>query len=96
MSNRRTKWDRVEKIAVPEVKPKTRGLSFEEKVARVEEVMAKYPHATRQKITQWTGYKTALLDEMYDRGVNIPKKKPTTSKNTNWMRHLNLPGNKSD
>lgn len=65
-----------------------RRLSFEEKVARVEEVLKKYPNATRTKITQWTGYKGAILDEMYEAGVKIPKKNPTKSTNTPWMRQL--------
>jgi len=65
-----------------------RRLSFEEKVARVEEVLEKYPHATRSKITQWTGYKGDVLDEMYKAGVKIPKKNPTKSTNTPWMKHI--------
>jgi hypothetical protein len=65
-----------------------RRLSFEEKVARVEEVLKKYPHATRTKITQWTGYKGEVLDQMYEAGVKVPKKKMTKSTNTPWMKNL--------
>lgn len=65
-----------------------RRLTFEEKVARVEEVLKKYPNATRSKITQWTGYKGEVLDQMYEAGVKIPKKNPTKSTTTPWMRQL--------
>jgi len=65
-----------------------RKLTFEEKVARVEEVLKKFPNATRTKITQWTGYKGAILDEMYEAGVKVPKKKMTKSTNTSWIRQL--------
>jgi serine/threonine-protein kinase RIO1 len=65
-----------------------RRLSFEEKVARVEEVLKKYPNATRSKITQWTGYKGPVLDQMYEAGVKVPKKKITRSNNTTWMKQL--------
>ena len=65
-----------------------RRLTFEEKVARVEEVLKKYPNATRSKITQWTGYKGNILDQMYEAGVKIPKKNPTKSTTTPWMRQL--------
>ena len=65
-----------------------RRLTFEEKVARVEEVLKKYPNATRTKITQWTGYKGDVLDQMYEAGVKVPKKKITRSNNTSWMRQL--------
>jgi len=65
-----------------------RRLTFEEKVARVEEVLKKYPNATRSKITQWTGYKGNVLDQMYEAGVKIPKKNPTKSTTTPWMRQL--------
>ena len=65
-----------------------RRLTFEEKVARVEEVLKKYPNATRSKITQWTGYKGNVLDQMYEAGVKIPKKNPTKSTTTPWMKQL--------
>jgi hypothetical protein len=65
-----------------------RKLTFEEKVARVEEVLKKYPNATRSTITNWTGYKTPLLDEMFEKGVKVPKKKKATSKTTSWNQYL--------
>jgi hypothetical protein len=65
-----------------------RRLSFEEKVKRVEEVLERFPNATRKTITDWTGYKTPLLDEMYEKGVKVPKKKKTTSKTTPWNKYL--------
>ena len=65
-----------------------RRLTFEEKVARVEEVLKKYPNATRTKITQWTGYKGDVLDQMYEAGVKVPKKKITKSTTTSWMKNL--------
>lgn len=65
-----------------------RRLSFEEKVARVEEVLKKYPNATRTKITQWTGYQGEILDQMYEAGVKIPKKKIIKSTNTPWNQYL--------
>ena len=70
-----------------------RRLSFEEKVARVEEVLKKYPNATRTKITQWTGYKGPILDEMYKAGVKVPEKKKPNSGTTGWMRNLGLLSN---
>jgi len=69
---------------------KKRKLTFEEKVARVEEVLERFPNATRQTITQWTGYKTPLLDEMYEAGVKVPKKKKANSGTTGWMKNLGL------
>jgi len=65
-----------------------RRLSFEEKVARVEEVLKKYPNATRTKITQWTGYQGEILDQMYEAGVKVPRKKKATSKTTPWNQYL--------
>lgn len=63
-------------------------VTYEERVAKVEEVLKKYPNATRSQITMWTGYKGAYLDEMYDRGVKVPKKKKPTSKSSSWMKYL--------
>ena len=53
-----------------------------------------YPNANRTKITQWTGYKSTILNEMEENGdIKLPPKKRTTSKNTSWMKHLgNLSG----
>lgn len=70
-----------------------RRLTFEEKVKRVEEVLERFPNATRKTITDWTGYKTPLLDEMYEKGVKVPKKKKATSKTTSWNKYFgNLSG----
>ena len=63
-------------------------LTFEEKVKRVEEVLERFPNATRKTITDWTGYKGYLLDEMYEKGVKIPKKKKMNSKIANWNKFL--------
>lgn len=63
-------------------------LSFEEKVKRVEEVLERFPNATRKTITVWTGYKTPLLDEMYEKGVKVPKKKKMNSKIANWNKYF--------
>lgn len=63
-------------------------LSFEEKVKRVEELLERFPNASRQTITNWTGYKGYLLDEMYEKGVKIPKKKKMSSKTTKWNNYL--------
>ena len=63
-------------------------LTFEEKIARVEEVMQKFPNATRSKITEWTGYKTELLDKMYEAGVSVPKKKKPNGNNKAWMKNF--------
>ena len=68
-------------------------LTFEEKVKRVEEVLERFPNATRKTITDWTGYKGNLLDEMYEKGVKVPKKKKASSKTTSWNQYLgNLSG----
>ena len=71
-----------------------RRLTFEEKVARVEAVLEKYPHATRSKITEWTGYKTDILDKMYEAGVKVPQKKKANSGTTSWMKNLGILSNK--
>lgn len=65
-----------------------RILTFEEKVKRVEEVLERFPNATRKTITEWTGYKTPLLDEMYEKGVKVPKKKKMNSKIANWNKYF--------
>lgn len=63
-------------------------VTYEERVEKVEEVLKKYPHASRSQITMWTGYKGAILDEMYERGIKIPDKKKPTSRSTSWMKTL--------
>ena len=63
-------------------------VTLEDRKQKVEEVLKKYPNATRSKITQWTGYKGAILDELYEAGVKIPKKNPTKSTTTPWMKHI--------
>ena len=65
-----------------------RRLTFEEKVKRVEEVIERFPNATRKTITDWTGYKSNLLDEMYEKGVKVPKKKKMNSKTANWNKYF--------
>ena len=63
-------------------------VTIKDRRKKVEEVLKKYPHATRSQITMWTGYKGIYLDELYDLGVKIPKKKKPTSKSTSWMKTL--------
>ena len=63
-------------------------VTLEDRKQKVEEVLKKYPNATRSKITQWTGYKGKYLDELYEAGVKIPKKNPTKSTTTSWMKHI--------
>ena len=71
-----------------------RRLTFEEKIKRVEAVLEKYPHATRSKITEWTGYKTDTLDKMHEAGVKVPQKKKLNSGTQRWMKDFNLFSNK--
>ena len=71
-----------------------RRLTFEEKIKRVEAVLEKYPHATRSKITEWTGYKTDILDQMYEVGIKVPQKKKLNSGTQRWMKDFNLFSNK--
>ena len=71
-----------------------RRLTFEEKIKRVEAVLEKYPHATRSKITEWTGYKTDTLDKMYEAGIKVPQKKKLNSGTTRWMKDFKLLSNK--
>lgn len=73
-----------------ETEKRSRRLTFEEKVARVEEVLERFPSATRQKITEWTGYKTDILDKMYEAGVKVPQKKKANSGTTSWMKNLGI------
>ena len=73
-----------------ETENRSRRLTFEEKIARVEEVLERFPNATRQKITEWTGYQTALLDKMYEAGVKVPQKKKANSGTTSWMKNLGI------
>ena len=77
-----------------ETEQRSRRLTFEEKIARVEEVLERFPNATRQKITEWTGYQTALLDKMYEAGVKVPQKKKANSGTTSWMKNLGILSNK--
>ena len=77
-----------------ETESRSRRLTFEEKIARVEEVLERFPNATRQKITEWTGYQTALLDKMYEAGVKVPQKKKANSGTTSWMKNLGILSNK--
>ena len=71
-----------------------RRLTFEEKIKRVEAVLEKYPHATRSKITERTGYKTDTLDKMYEAGIKVPQKKKLNSGTTRWMKDFKLLSNK--
>jgi hypothetical protein len=71
-----------------------RRITFEEKIKRVEAVLEKYPHATRSKITEWTGYKTDTLDKMYEAGIKVPQKKKLNSGTTRWMKDFKLLSNK--
>ena len=71
-----------------------RRLTFEEKIKRVEAVLEKYHHATRSKITEWTGYKTDTLDKMYEVGIKVPQKKKLNSGTTRWMKDFKLLSNK--
>ena len=73
-----------------ETEHRSRRLTFEEKIARVEEVLERFPNATRQKITEWTGYKTDVLDKMYEAGVKVPQKKKSNSGTTSWMKNLGI------
>lgn len=88
--SRRTKWETaLTERTITKVPAYKRGLTYEEKVDRVKEVQAKYPNATRHKITEWTGYKSTILNEMEENGdIKLPPKKRTTSRNTSWMRQL--------
>jgi len=88
--SKRTKWDTaLTKRTITNVPAYKRGLTYEEKVNRVKEVQAKFPNATRHKITEWTGYKSTILNEMEENGdIKLPPKKRTTSRNTSWMRQL--------
>ncbi len=86
--SKRTKWE----TALTEKtnkEPRRKLLTYEEKVAKVKEVQAKYPNASRTTINNWTGYKSYILDEMEARGdIKLPPKRKTTSKNTSWMNTL--------
>jgi len=88
--SKRTKWETALVTKTITIDPAyKRGTTYEEKVARVKEVQDKYPNATRHKITEWTGYKSTLLNEMESNGdIKLPPKKRTTSKNTSWMRTM--------
>ena len=86
--SKRTKWE-TSLTEKRNKEPRRKLLTYEEKVARVKEVQEKYPNATRQKITDWTGYKSTILNEMEANGdIKLPPKRKTTSKNTSWMRQL--------
>lgn len=88
--SKRTKWE----TALTEKKIQRqpaykRNVPYEEKVAKVKEVQEKYPNATRTTITQWTGYKSTILNEMEAKGdIKLPPKRKTTSRNTSWMKQL--------
>ena len=93
--SKRTKWETALTERKLERQPAyKRNVSYEDKVAKVKEVQKKYPNATRTTITQWTGYKSTILNEMEEKGdIKLPPKKRTTSKSTSWMKHLgNLSG----
>lgn len=88
--SKRTKWETAltERTITREPAYK-RGFTYEDKVARVKEVQAKYPNATRQKITDWTGYKSTILNDMEAKGdIKLPPRKKTTSRTTSWMKNL--------
>ena len=73
-----------------ETENRSRRLTFEEKIARVEEVLERFPNATRRKITEWTGYKTDILNKMYEAGVKVPPKKKANNGTTSWMKNLEI------
>lgn len=87
-----SKWGKPEKATKRE--PLRRQWTYEEKVEAVKEVLNKVPNATRSKITQWTGFKSTILDEMEANGdIKLPPKKRTTSRTTPWMKTIgNLSG----
>lgn len=86
--SKRTKWDTVLTEKKIEKTPAyKRNIPYEDKVAKVKEVQAKYPHATRTTITHWTGYKSTLLNEMEAKGdIKLPPKRKMSSKRTSWMK----------
>jgi len=87
--SKRTKWETSLVKKIEREPAYKRGITYEERVAKVKAVQDKYPNATRHKITEWTGYKSTLLNEMEAKGdIKLPPKKRTTSKNTSWMRQL--------
>lgn len=87
--SRRTKWETALSGGVKKEPAYKRNVSYEDKVANVKAVQAKYPNATRTTITNWTGYKSTILNDMEAKGdIKLPPKKKTTSKTTPWMKNM--------
>lgn len=63
--------------------------TIEQRIEAVEEVLKKFPNATRQKITDWTNISISTLNKMEAEGhIKLPPKQKMTSKKTPWMKHL--------